>query len=78
VPVVATSSPGTREIIRVGTDGFLVDQHDANALAAALERVLTDAALRARLAAGARESAQRFALPTVSRSYADVLASLIA
>src|SRR5262245_552890 len=46
VPVVATSSPGTREIIRDGVDGVLVDAHEPAALAAALERLLRDDALR--------------------------------
>src|SRR5438552_18560091 len=48
VPVVATSSPGTREIVSVGIDGLLVDRHDRAALAAALERVLADEDLRGR------------------------------
>jgi glycosyltransferase involved in cell wall biosynthesis len=77
VPVVATSSPGTREIVSVGTDGFIVDRHEPAALAAALERVLADAALRARLSDGARANANRFALPAIARAYGDMLGSML-
>jgi glycosyltransferase involved in cell wall biosynthesis len=69
VPVVATSSSGTREIVSVGVDGLLVDRHDPATLAAALERVLADDGLRGRMAKAARQSAERFALPVVAAAY---------
>lgn len=69
VPVVATSSPGTKEIVRVDTDGLLVENHAPADVAAALERVLGDDELRGRLAAGARSSARRFALPVIAAAY---------
>lgn len=69
VPVIATSSPGTREIISDGVDGLLVDRHDAGEVAAAIERVLSDAPLRARLAAAGRERAKQFALPAIVATY---------
>ena len=77
VPVVATASSGTREIVSVETDGLLVDRHEPAALAAALERVLSDAALRERLSQGAKESAQRFALPTIGAAYDRVLGAIV-
>ena len=52
VPVVATGSPGTREIVSVGTDGLLVDRHEPAALAAALAAVLSDAVAAAAVVAG--------------------------
>src|SRR5206468_2155724 len=39
-PVVATTSPGTREIVTDGCDGILVERHDAADFAATLERLL--------------------------------------
>ena len=51
---------GPRDIVRDGVDGLLVRQGDAEALAAGLERLLGDAALRERLAARAPEVATRF------------------
>jgi glycosyltransferase involved in cell wall biosynthesis len=77
VPVVATSSPGTREIVSVGVDGLLVDRHDPAALAAALERVLADEGLRGRLSQAARQNASRFALPQVAAAYDRVLGALV-
>ena len=73
VTVVATSSPGTQDIIHHGVDGLLVREHTATAVADALFRVLTDEPARMRLAAAARFSAQRFARPVVARRYGAVL-----
>ena len=47
VPVVATRSSGTSDIVRDGVDGLLVDRHEPAAVAAALERVLADEPLQA-------------------------------
>ncbi len=68
-PVVATASPGTREIITSGVDGVLVERHDAADVAAAIVRVLTVAEWRARLADGGRRRAQGFALPVIAAAY---------
>jgi glycosyltransferase involved in cell wall biosynthesis len=73
VPVVATSSPGTRAIVRTGIDGLLVDRHEPAAVASALERVLGDAPFRCRLKEGARQGAERFALPVIVAAYDRVL-----
>jgi glycosyltransferase involved in cell wall biosynthesis len=78
VPVVATSSPGTRDIVSVGLDGLLVDRHQPAALAAALARVIEDSPLRARMAAEARRSAARFALPHIASVYDSVFRQVLA
>jgi glycosyltransferase involved in cell wall biosynthesis len=52
--VVASSVGGIPETVRDGDNGLLVPARDEEALAAALARVLGDAALRARLAQRAR------------------------
>jgi glycosyltransferase involved in cell wall biosynthesis len=76
VPIVATTSSGTREIVSVGVDGLLVDRHDPASFAAALERVLSDDGLRCRMAQAARSNAERFALPVVAAAYDRVLGAL--
>jgi glycosyltransferase involved in cell wall biosynthesis len=78
VPVVATSSPGTREIVADGIDGLLVDRHEPAALAAALARVLEEPGLRARMADEARRRVIRFALPQVASTYDRVFRGVLA
>ena len=59
-PAVVTDVPGLRDAVRDGETGLLVPPGEAAALARALGRVLGDAALRGRLAAGAARWAARF------------------
>ena len=78
VPVVATQSSGTRDIVRDGVDGVLVGRHEPGELAAALERVLGDEPFRRRLTDETRLGAERFALPLVASTYDHVFGSLVA
>ncbi len=59
VPVVAPAVGGLRTAIVDGENGLLVPPDDSRALADAVERV-TDPAVRAHLAAGARAGAERY------------------
>jgi glycosyltransferase involved in cell wall biosynthesis len=64
VPVVATRLSGIPELVQDGVTGLLVEPHDPDGLAAALERLLADDALAARLAQAARGLVERsFSLP---------------
>jgi glycosyltransferase involved in cell wall biosynthesis len=78
VPVVATRSSGTSDIVRDGVDGLLVDRHEPAAVAAALERVLSDEPFRRRLTAGARLGAERFALPAIVAAHDRVFREVLA
>lgn len=60
LPVVSTACRGTEELIEEGRNGYVVPIDDADALAAALRRLLADPGLRERLAAGARAAALRY------------------
>jgi len=55
LPMVATRVTGTREVVRDGDTGLLVDVDDPSALADALARLIDDPALRARMGARGRE-----------------------
>jgi glycosyltransferase involved in cell wall biosynthesis len=57
-PIVATGLAGVREVAREGENALLVPPDDVRALAAALQRALSDQPLAARLSQGARESAE--------------------
>jgi colanic acid/amylovoran biosynthesis glycosyltransferase len=53
-PCVSTDVTGIPEALQNGVTGLMVPQHDAGALADALQRLLEDAGLRVRLAEAAR------------------------
>ncbi len=54
-PLVVTDVPGCRHVVRQGVEGYVVPPSDAGALADALAVLATDAELRRRMGAAARE-----------------------
>ncbi|MFB7762190.1 glycosyltransferase family 4 protein [Streptomyces xiamenensis] len=72
LPVVSTDCPnGPREIIEDGVDGLLVPVGDPRALAAGLERLMADEALRQHMGRQALGNAARFdPVPVVDRAEA--------
>lgn len=78
VPVVATASAGTRDIVNHGVDGLLVEAHTPAALATALRAVLEDRERRAAMSREAAKGAERFAVPVVMARYEGVLRRLAA
>jgi L-malate glycosyltransferase len=78
VPIVATAVDGVKDILTDGKDALLVPAGDADALAAALGRVLSDEALARRLSAAARETAQRLSIEAELRGYVGVYEALLA
>jgi glycosyltransferase involved in cell wall biosynthesis len=68
-PIVATDVPGCREVVHHDVNGLLVPVRDAQGLATALERLIRDGALRARLGRAGRERAEReFSSKVVNQS----------
>jgi glycosyltransferase involved in cell wall biosynthesis len=78
VPVVATASAGTRDIVGHGVSGLLVEPHTPEGMAAALRRLLEDREMRVAMAREARAAAERFAAPAVIARYDAVLEQLAA
>jgi glycosyltransferase involved in cell wall biosynthesis len=78
VPVVATASAGTRDIVNHGVDGLLVEAHTAEALAAALRQVLENKDRRLEMSREAKAASQRFDAPRVIARYDAVLEGLAA
>jgi glycosyltransferase involved in cell wall biosynthesis len=59
LPVVATTVSGIPEVVVHEDNGLLVPPQDAFALAGAMQRLIADASLRARLGAGGRRTVAR-------------------
>lgn len=77
LPVVAFDcAPGVRELITHEVDGLLVPPGNTVEFAAALNRLIADPGLRARLGSAARDSVRRFAADTVLDRWEDLFALL--
>jgi glycosyltransferase involved in cell wall biosynthesis len=64
-PVVATAVGGIPEVVADGGNGLLVPPRDVDAIAAAIERLARDDALRRALAQAARASVEELAEPRI-------------
>jgi glycosyltransferase involved in cell wall biosynthesis len=75
VPVVANDLDVLREVLgtQEGPCALLVDANDTVAFAAAVERLLRDAALRAALIARSRGLAARYSVETMTGRYAELI-----
>jgi glycosyltransferase involved in cell wall biosynthesis len=76
VPVIATDIGGVREILQDGVQGLLITAGSANALQAALRRLIEDAALRDAMGRAGRERAREFSMERMIERTEDVYASL--
>ena len=78
VAVIATDCDfGPREIVQDGVNGLLAPPSDAGALAACLERLAGDEALRLRLAAAARDRVAAFSARNMAKGYQAVFLELV-
>jgi glycosyltransferase involved in cell wall biosynthesis len=68
-PIVATDLPGNRELVHTGENGFLVPRADSAALTAALDRLITDAALRRHMGAASRALAECYSWANAAGRY---------
>ena len=77
-PVVAGAAGGPSEIVTDGTNGLLAPWGDANALASAILRYLSDPDLGARLGAAARVRAADFSEESYARNVVSATRELLA
>jgi glycosyltransferase involved in cell wall biosynthesis len=78
VPVVATASAGTRDIVQHGTDGLLIEAHAPSAIADALFRLLSDPGQLHQLRDGAMRATEKFGLPSTVARYDSTMREAIA
>ena len=76
--IVSTAVDGCREVLADGVTGLLVPPRDEDALARALDRVLSDAPLRAKLARAAREASANYDLAACVRRIETLYDELVA
>lgn len=77
-PVIATRVGGNAELVREGETGLLIPRQDVDALAHAVEKLLTASRLRQQMGQTARIVARRdYSLKQVSGQYEQLYASLL-
>lgn len=77
IPVIASRVGGLAEVIQDNATGLLVPPHDVAALAAAIQQLHRDDALRARLGKAARQAQRtRYSLEAMTCGYVQVYRSL--
>jgi glycosyltransferase involved in cell wall biosynthesis len=77
-PIVTTSTPGCREVVRDGDNGLLVPPRDAESLADALRRLLRDPPLRERMGRRGREIAEaEFRVERVTGQVLEIYGALL-
>ncbi|MDQ1416216.1 MAG: hypothetical protein QOF81_1829 [Acidimicrobiaceae bacterium] len=69
LPVVATDIPVFREYLTHGKDALLVPMEDAASLASAMQELMVDHELRARLRQGGQQVVDRFTWPESARQH---------
>jgi glycosyltransferase involved in cell wall biosynthesis len=79
LPAVVTAAGSILEAIEDGSEGFVVPQGDASALADAIERILRDPDLRRRLGGNAaRKVREKFDIERCEKEFHERVASLVA
>jgi glycosyltransferase involved in cell wall biosynthesis len=71
LPVIAVDASGTRDIVQHEKQGYLVDE-DQQALASAIDRLLSDQALYQRLRNATHSRAQQFEMKALASNLTDV------
>ncbi len=78
LPIIAGDTPGNRDVLADGREGLLVRSEDAGAVSAAVQRLLVERDLAARLGAAARERAEtEFSLAKMTEGHVRLFERLV-
>jgi phosphatidylinositol alpha-mannosyltransferase len=77
-PVVASDIPGYSKVARGGLDALLVPPDDAAALGTAIDKVLRNPDLAARLVASGRTRAEEFSMRRLADRYIEAYEDVVA
>ena len=77
LPVVATNVGGVPEVVQNEETGLLVEQKDPKALAAALERILSDDKLRKKMIENSKKIVETFSLEKLEKTYLETIEKVL-
>lgn len=69
LPVVATDTGGTKELVKNGINGLIVKMKDAGDLAEKIEKLITDENLRQKMALESRDLTLKFSWKSIAEEY---------
>ena len=79
LPLITTWSPGCKEVVDEGVNGFLIAMRDVSALCNSLTSLIEDADLRRRFGTASRRLvSEHFGLPIISKQTHDIYHTLLA
>ena len=76
LPILATETGGTEELVENGVNGFIIKMKDAQDLAEKIEMILKDEGLRVQMGLASRKKAQEMSWTIVADKYYDLYAQI--
>lgn len=77
LPILATDTGGTKELVEDGTNGMIIKMQDARDLAEKIERLINDEALRVRMGQESRRKAEQMSWKNVAQEYYELYKQVI-
>lgn len=77
LPVIVTDTPACREVVRENENALIVPTSDADALSAAMKKLMADPELRARLGERSHQLSRQYTWTRVVSDYLALYRSLI-
>jgi glycosyltransferase involved in cell wall biosynthesis len=72
LPIIATDTGGTKELLNDGENGFIVKMKDSSDIAEKIEKLIQNPELRQKMASESRKIAENFSWKKVASQYAEI------